>query len=160
MDRVIALLTPERLDRTPQLPYERVLLELAKFCEDGGVRWLSHFHQLANLAHNAGKLDEAERIVRTCATVAEENLPAGHWRIGWAKSRVGCCLTSQQNFDEAKRYLIAGHRNLRRSLGDYSSYTKRTASRIAEMYEATGQSRKADVYRELANRVRPARRAQ
>jgi tetratricopeptide (TPR) repeat protein len=59
------------------------------------------------------KYDEAEPLLRECATVNVRERPGG-WKAGWAKSLLGGALLGKRRYSDAEQVLVAGCEAIRR----------------------------------------------
>ena len=95
----------------------------------------------------AGDAATAEGMFREAIDMAVQSLPAGHWKIALGQSTLGGCLTVLARYDEAEPLLLESYGKLQEARGDDDAETRRTARRLAELYEATGRPGEAAEYR-------------
>ncbi len=92
------------------------------------------------------KFTEAEPLARECLAIREKKLP-DNWQTFNARSLLGGSLLGQKKFVEAGPLLLSGYEGLKQREDAIPTGSKRylreTILRLAELYEATGQSEKA-----------------
>ena len=105
---------------------------------------------------DAGKATEAEEHIRIALADRRRSLPAGHWLIASAQSNLGAALLAQRRFLEAERELAEAYTTLSADRGPTHEKSRLTASRIADLYAATGRHGEALRYRGLSSSPTPS----
>ena len=113
---------------------------------------------LGSVLLDVGKGAEAEEHIRRALEARRKKLPAGHWLVASARSNLGAALLGQRRFPEAERELTEAYAVLSRDRGATHEKSLLTASRLAELYAATGRPVEAGRFRELSVPPPPPRR--
>lgn len=79
----------------------------------------------------------------------EAALPESHWATAYARSVLGACLTQLQRYTEAEPLLRNSFAQLREIRGLEDGYTQRSATSLAELYDAWNKPDAAATYRAL-----------
>jgi hypothetical protein len=74
-------------------------------------------------------------------------LPAGHWRVAEAQSRLGGCLADRGKTAEAEPLLVAGYEGLMRGRGAQNARTAAALGRLVAFYDSQGNATAAADYR-------------
>ena len=107
-------------------------------------------NDLATFLDRRGRWEEAEALhVEACA-IFERKLPPNHRRLAGARSDYGEHLVAMGRYGEAEPVLLAAYDAQKVTLGEGAGATRRSASRLAGLYDAWGKPAKAREYRVLA----------
>ena len=106
-------------------------------------------NDLATFLDRQGRRDEAEPLHREAIALFEKKLPPGHRRLAGARSDYGEHLVALGRYAEAEPVLQAAFEAQKAALGADAAPTRRTAARLAALYEAWGKPAKAREYRGL-----------
>jgi len=89
---------------------------------------------------------EAEPLAMECLAIREKKLP-GSWPTYNARSMLGGSLLGQKKYAEAEPLLLSAYKGLKQQQDIIPPYSRgclaETLRRLAQLYEATGQSEKA-----------------
>jgi len=85
-----------------------------------------------------GDAIQAEPLIREGLTIREEHLP-DDWHTYDARSHFGFCLTHLGRYREAEEVLAKTYAVLTEERGAGDRHTRRTARRLADLYEAWGK---------------------
>jgi serine/threonine-protein kinase len=91
--------------------------------------------------------EDAEELLRQGLAILTKALPAGHWRIAEAESRLGACLGGRRKAVEAEPLLVSGYEGLLRGRGAQSAKTAAALERLVAFYELQGKTATAASYR-------------
>ncbi len=105
---------------------------------------------LGTVLLDSGKPAEAEEHIRLALAARRRSLPAGHWLIASAQSNLGAALLAERRFPEAERELTEAYATLATNRGPRHEKSLLTASRLAELYVASGRPAEAKRWRELS----------
>ncbi len=106
-------------------------------------------HNLASVSYQKGQVSEAEKSLRQAFAIYQKTLQPGHWIIHRSRSLLGACLTKLNRYSEAEEELLAAYNGLKLIRGEQHALTRRTLSRIVELYVAWDKSDQAASYRAL-----------
>jgi hypothetical protein len=108
---------------------------------------------LADLASQLlarGKFAEAESATRECLTIREKKMP-DEWVTFNTRSRLGGSLLAQKKYAEAEPLLLSGYEGLKQRENQIPANSKvclkEAGQRLAQLYEANGQTEKAAEWR-------------
>ena len=107
---------------------------------------------LAEAEDQLGESESAESLARQALTIRIASLPEGHWRIAYARSVLGQCLTSQQRYDEAQDMLVESYPILKTERGATAWRTQRSRQRLIDLYDAWNKPDAAQKYRQTEPR--------
>jgi serine/threonine-protein kinase len=96
---------------------------------------------------------EAEQHLRRALAILTKALPAGHWRLAEAESRLGACLAERRKRVEAEPLLVGGYEGLLRGRGARNATTVASLQRLVSFYERQGDTTAAALYRARLPRV-------
>jgi tetratricopeptide (TPR) repeat protein len=96
---------------------------------------------------NRGRPIEAEPLFREAVEIRESALPANHPDVTEARGLLGDCLTKTRQYDEAERLLVACAQALRNTPGHSQTALAEADRRLIRLYEASGQTTKAESWR-------------
>jgi hypothetical protein len=99
--------------------------------------------------------EEAEGLLRQGLAILTKALPAGHWRIAEAKSRLGAGLAARRKAGEAEPLLVEGYEGLLRGRGAQSAKTAAALGRLVAFDEGEGNTAAAAAYRASAPQLPP-----
>ena len=91
--------------------------------------------------------DEVEELLRQGLAILTQALPAGHWRIAEAESRLGAGLAARDKAAEAEPLLVSGYEGLLRGRGARSGKTVAALERLIAFYEGQGNATAVVAYR-------------
>ncbi|MBX3737843.1 MAG: serine/threonine protein kinase [Candidatus Didemnitutus sp.] len=94
-----------------------------------------------------GMAAEAEKLLRSALEIQRRRYPPEGWRVASTKSLLAEALLQQRRWAEAEPLLLAAHAILPDIAGPRGWETKATRERLARLYEATGETEKARLYR-------------
>lgn len=107
--------------------------------------------QLAQSLQNLGtalwrekKFREAEESLRQAIAVKKLTFPDTHWEIATTKNMLGGCLLEAKNYRAAEPLLVESYEIIKKQFGLQHDRTRRAGSRLIALYEATGQTERAD----------------
>ncbi len=103
---------------------------------------------LAVLRLAEGGLPAARRLVEQALARLRRAKLAGDWRIADSESILGALLAAEGRHREAEPLLLASHRALAKSRGEYAGVTREARQRVVAFYEKTGRPGEAAPYRE------------
>jgi tetratricopeptide (TPR) repeat protein len=122
------------------------LAEERKLSGDDHALVANSLAELTSILLAEKKFAEAEPPARECLVLCETNLPKD-WLTFNARSLLGGSLLGQKKFPEAEPLLLAGYEGMKQRQdkipADSKVCVKETLQRLAQFYEATGQSEKA-----------------
>jgi non-specific serine/threonine protein kinase/serine/threonine-protein kinase len=95
----------------------------------------------------AGELAEGERPLREGLAIVSNALPTSHWFPAEAQGRLGDCLTTLKQFDEAEPLLTNSYEKLRVAPGTPPAQRIQAIERLVHYFELTGQKEKAAAWR-------------
>jgi len=101
---------------------------------------------LAVVRFEQQRLTEAAQLFREEIAALTEQSPGGHWMIADARSRLGACLASMGEFDEAESLLLQSHIELRDTFGATHPTTIDARDRIVAMYNSWGRKDLAEQF--------------
>jgi serine/threonine-protein kinase len=104
---------------------------------------------LGSLSLKNGSPARAETLLRGGLDVLLEKLPPDHWEIASARSQLGECLTTMQQYDEAERMLVAGYEGLKATKGNTDRLTLQAVRRIVKLYATLGRKQRESLYRAM-----------
>jgi hypothetical protein len=145
-----AYLAAKKYDVVLRLSQE--MLTTLRRKEKGDTIWLATvLAQIARFYAQAGRVTEAEALLRECLTIRQKKKPY-HWETFESQSQLGDVLVSQKNYAEAEPFLLRGYDGLQRRKAfiyefHRSSLTE-AAERLVRLYEATNHPEKAREWRE------------
>jgi hypothetical protein len=102
---------------------------------------------LGSILMNQKRFLEAEVCLRECMDIRSASLPAGHWQLGQARSRLGASLLMTGRYEEAEPLLLTGFEILSAKKGLRDSSTVRTLKWLVDLYDSTGRPELAEEYR-------------
>jgi non-specific serine/threonine protein kinase/serine/threonine-protein kinase len=97
-----------------------------------------------------GRGEEALPCIEEAMAAAGRALGPEHWFGPAIRSTYGRTLLGLGRYADAEREMLASLAGLRRTLGDDHWRTKKLCGNLAELYDATGDSRQAEEYRARA----------
>jgi serine/threonine-protein kinase len=106
-------------------------------------------HNIAILLYHKGAYSEAEQMQRQAIAIYQKSLKPEHWMIHRSRSHLGACLTKFKRYREAEEQLLAAYAGLKAARGEQYDLTRKTVSRLIELYEAWGKPAQAAPYRAL-----------
>jgi len=89
------------------------------------------------------KYKEAEESMRQAIAIKLMIFPATHWEVATTKNMLGGCLLEAKNYGAAEPLLVESYNIIKGQFGLQHDRTRRAASRLIALYEATGQTEKA-----------------
>jgi predicted negative regulator of RcsB-dependent stress response len=95
----------------------------------------------------AGKPAEAEGVIREALSIGQAALPLDHRSHGTRKVRLARVLVAQQKFDEAEKLLLDLANGVDSGSSAPASVRKGAAEQLIELYERSGRSDEARVWR-------------
>jgi len=106
--------------------------------------------QIGKRLREEGDLAAAARMYRTAARAARHALPNGdRFRVAIDIEYLDC-LIEQERFQEAEQYLVPLHVTAEEALGNAHTTTQELRAKLADLYEAWGQTAKVARYRSSA----------
>ncbi|MBS1791791.1 MAG: serine/threonine protein kinase [Acidobacteria bacterium] len=111
-------------------------------------------YNLAAVYLDQGRYEEAERLGRQALEICLKTLNPEHWLVNRARSFLGDCLTRLKRYPEAEEQLLTGYAGLKVERGEQHALTRKTVSRLIELYEAWEKPDKAALYRNLPQEKR------
>jgi len=106
-------------------------------------------NNLATMLYHRGQYAEAEKLQRQAIAIYQKSLEPEHWMIHRSRSHLGDCLNKLKRYREAEEQLLAAYAGLKVARGEQHYLTRKTVSRLIELYEAQGKSDQAAPYRAL-----------
>ena len=106
-------------------------------------------NNLATMLYRKGQYSEAEKLQRQAIDIYQKSLEPEHWMIHRSRSHLGDCLIKLKRYREAEEQLLAAYAGLKIARGEQHALTRKTVSRLIQLYEAWGKSDKAAPYRAL-----------
>jgi eukaryotic-like serine/threonine-protein kinase len=106
-------------------------------------------NNLATMLYHKGQYSEAEKLQRQAIAIYQKSLKPEHWMIQRSRSHLGDCLIKLKRYREAEEQLLAAYAGLKIARGERHALTRKTVSRLIELYEAWGKSDQAATYRAL-----------
>ncbi|MCG3164156.1 MAG: Serine/threonine-protein kinase PknD [Acidobacteria bacterium] len=104
---------------------------------------------LAEVYFYKGRYNDALRLYRRALDDFLKLLHPDHWMVVRTRSFLGACLTKLKHYSEAEEQLLAAHAGLKTVRGEQHEVTRKTVSRLIELYEAWGKPGQAAPYRAL-----------
>jgi hypothetical protein len=108
---------------------------------------------------SSDRYSEAEPLLGECVTIRAKNFPE-IWTTYSAKALLGASLLAQKRYAEAEPQLLAGHQGLKTRAQSVSLQGRArmslTAEQLAQLYDATGKSDKAEAWRTTARELQAA----
>lgn len=98
-------------------------------------------------AQRAGRVDEAEALLRGAAEIADAALPDWHRLIAFAHGRFGDLLFERQRYAEAVPHLQRAYQAMVTMVGPRNSITVQLRHLLASLYDAWGKPEQAEIYR-------------
>src|SRR5262245_9702361 len=93
-------------------------------------------NNLATMLYREGQYSEAEKLQRQAIDIYQKSLKPEHWMIQRSRSHLGACLGKLKRYPEAEEQLLTAYAGLKISRGEQHALTRKTASRLIELYEA------------------------
>jgi len=112
-------------------------------------------HNIASVLYRKGNYAEAERLQRRAIAVYLKSLKPDHWMVHRSRSHLGVCLTKLKRYREAEEQLLMAYAGLKAARGESHELTRRTVSRLIELYEAWGKPEQAAPYHSLPRITEP-----
>jgi tetratricopeptide (TPR) repeat protein len=145
-----AYLAAKKYDEALRLCQEMLITQRRK--EKGDSLWLATvLAQLAQYFSQAGRVTEAEPLLRECLAIRQKKIPYD-WQTFETQSQLGEVLLSQKKYAEAEPFLLQGYDGLRRRKSFIDEFNRSSlteaAERLVRLYEATNQPEKARTWRE------------
>jgi eukaryotic-like serine/threonine-protein kinase len=109
-------------------------------------------NNLATMLYRRGQYAEAEKLQSQAIAIYQKSLEPEHWMIHRSRSHLGDCLIKLKRYREAEEQLLAAYAGLKVARGEQHNLTRKTVSRLIELYEAWGKSDQAASYRALLRR--------
>lgn len=106
-------------------------------------------YNLAAVYLDQGRYDEAAKLGQQALDICLKTLKPDHWLVNRARSFLGACLTKLKWYPEAEAQLLTGYAGLKAERGEQHALTRKTASRLVELYESWGKPERAAFYRNL-----------
>jgi serine/threonine protein kinase/tetratricopeptide (TPR) repeat protein len=94
----------------------------------------------------------AEPLLREALAMRRATLPPRHPHIAEAEQLVGAAIHARRSYQEAERYLLPSHGQLREAYGDDDPRTRTARRRLIALYEAWRQPSQVARYREPGGR--------
>jgi tetratricopeptide (TPR) repeat protein len=113
-----------------------------RFLGDDHPYTLMSISDLGNWFRLKGRPDEAHRYHREAIERARRTLSPEDWKLGRALYFLGQALVALDRYEEAEDAYLEAFDNLVASRGAKHSWPRRTASRLVELFELTGDERK------------------
>ena len=110
-----------------------------------GTSW----YTLADLFYLKGQYPEAENLQRQAIAVYQKALQPEHWMMQRSRSQLGASLVKLKRYREAEEELLPAYAGLKATRGEQHALTRKTVSRLIELYEAWGKPDQATPYRAL-----------
>jgi serine/threonine-protein kinase len=107
---------------------------------------------LANLGgcyFDKGQYNEALQLYRQSLDTFLKKLPPDHWMVYRTRSYIGGALTKLKRYGEAEEQLLIAHAGLKVARGEQHALTRKTVSRLIELYDVWGKPDQAVPYRAL-----------
>jgi hypothetical protein len=99
------------------------------------------------------KYDQAETVLRDCVAIADKTM-SGHWAPFAIRSMLGGALLGQKKYADAEPFLIEGYEGMLKRQAQIPPQGQvrltEAIQRLVELYEATGQTEKAEQWRKKA----------
>lgn len=105
---------------------------------------------LGEILLRGGHLDEAEPFLRRALRIRLDQLPPQHRLIAQSQMTLGECITGLGRFAEAELLLLDSREILLSSHAGDGHRIRAVTERLIALYDAMGQSAKADEYRAIA----------
>jgi hypothetical protein len=106
---------------------------------------------------------DAEVFLRECLTIREGAIP-DHWSMFNTKSMLGDALLGRKNYDDAEELLVTGYYGMKQREDSIPpqavSRLTEAVERLVQLYEATGDTDKADEWRARLFVLKPATAAE
>ena len=106
-------------------------------------------YNLASVLYHKHQYAEAEKLQRQAIAVYQKSLQPEHWLVHRSRSHLGACLLKLKRYPEAEAELLSAYAGLKAARGEQNEFTRKTVSRLIELYEAWGKSGTAASYRAL-----------
>ena len=104
---------------------------------------------LAAFYADRDRRDEALPLLVAAVESARRTLGEDHPETGGILRDYGACLMALERYEEAETILLEAHDILEATGGPSHSETLKAVGSLADLYEATGETPKADEYRRL-----------
>ena len=104
---------------------------------------------LANLYRDRNNSPMARKLAAGAVQLAQRVLPPQHVYLARARRALGICLTDAKDYAEAERALLVAHEMFMRVYGRPDRRTLAALGRVAEAYEADGNTDRADALRAI-----------
>lgn len=104
---------------------------------------------LGGVYFDKGQYGEALRLYRQAFDIYLKLLQPDHWMLNRTRSQIGGCLTRLKRFREAEEQLLTAHAGLKTARGEQHSLTRKTVSRLIELYDAWEKPDQSGLYRAL-----------
>lgn len=127
--------------------YRQALITGRKLLGDAhqSVGW--NLHDLAVLLYIEGQYAEAEKTERQAIGIFQKSFQPDQWWIQRSRSHLGACLIKLKRYREAEEQLLPAYAGLKTTFGEQNEDTRKTASHLIELYEASGRPEQANPYR-------------
>jgi len=89
------------------------------------------------------KYPEAEEFFREAISLKLLKFEENHWNVATTRNLLGACLYEQKKFREAEPLLLQSYGIIKATFGIKHDRTRRAASRLINLYNATGRKDKA-----------------
>lgn len=109
-------------------------------------RTVASIHALAVVRADQGRYADAATLFREEIAALLDETPGGHWHVADARSRLGACLTSMGQFDDAESLLLDSYAELKDTFGAKNDTTDQARRRIVDLYKAWGRETSAKPY--------------
>ncbi len=106
-------------------------------------------YNLASTLYHKRQYAEAEKLQRQALVIYQKSLQPEHWLVQRSRSYLGACLLKLERYPEAEAELLSAYAGLKAARGEQNEFTRKTVSRLIELYEAWGKLAQAVPYRAL-----------
>ncbi|MBX3278639.1 MAG: serine/threonine protein kinase [Acidobacteria bacterium] len=149
MNNLATLLRLKGDYRQAELLFQQTLAMRRRLLGETHPETATSMSNLAGVYFDKGDYNEAERMYRQVLDVYLKSLQPDHWMINRTRSLIGGCLIRLKRFREAEEQLLIAHAGLKVSHGDLHTATRRTVSRLLELYQAWDKPEQAAQWRDL-----------
>ncbi|MEW6249910.1 MAG: tetratricopeptide repeat protein [Planctomycetota bacterium] len=106
-----------------------------------------------------GRHEDAAALLRGTLAMLQKRLPADHWLLAEASSRLGGALVAAGQFAEAEALLLDSHQRLSGEARAPAESRRQALERIVELYERWGKTDQAEAWRAYGRKPLPAEKA-
>jgi tetratricopeptide (TPR) repeat protein len=95
----------------------------------------------------SGRPQQGAQLLREALKICDRTWGSDHWVTADAESRLGGCLTTLKQIDQAEPLLLNSYKKLHATLGTPPLRRHQATERLVDLYEAWGRKEKAKEWR-------------